>query len=58
MSGSKQDKFDGKKVKVLVKQVVTMVNLYESKKIGQGTLRIVVETVLSEIHREIEKLNK
>ena len=52
------DKFDGKKVKVLVKQVVTMVNLYESKKIGQGTLRIVVETVLSEIHREIEKLNK
>ncbi len=52
------DKFDGKKVKVLVKQIVTMTNLYESKKLGQGTLRIILETIIDEISREVEKLRK
>ena len=52
------EKFDGKKVKVLVKQVVTTVNLYESRKIGQGTARIIIETIVDEIKRELEKLSK
>jgi len=51
-------KFDGKKVKVLVKQIVILTNLYEAGKIGQGTMRITVETLVSEIMNEIEKLGK
>ena len=52
------EKFDGKKVKVLVKQIMITVGLYENHKIGQGTLRIVAETLLSEIENELQKLNK
>jgi hypothetical protein len=51
-------KFDGKKVKVLCKQIITMTNMYEAHKIGDGTLRITLEALLGEINGEIEKLRK
>ena len=52
------EKFDGKKVKVLVKQIVTLTNMYEAYKIGQGTLKITLKALMKEIEQEIEKLRE
>lgn len=52
------EKFDGKKVKVLCKQIITMTNMYEARKIGQGTAKITIRALLSEIEEELDKLRE